>query len=573
MQEETNNYMAREDILQSAIYERYPALLNPLRQSLQELQSMARTYSVSQKYDLTAECLNSLTVLIMRYLNLRDGNLQMSNSMTAMLGLAGMNFDALLTQQMEELLALHRSAISKGDVQLSQQVISTLGTIGEYSVDKRAANAPAGENPITAFIVGYIIGPVETGALRGLDDVSMSGSRALASIAKKLVARQLYLTAQTTVDNVQKLARIGIVQRKAHVSGEAVKGIAEVLATAVANAIVGSHTIKHCFDALSALAIAEVGFPQAPNDHLSLKYAIGSFLDIGESTAIPNLLKMAINLMVSGEKERDFRKASKYRMVIEELTSDFWRDMAEIGAAAAKTESFALYYVNANIGEIARDVLWLIKHLRREQIEPVDETTAQEAWERELFSKELLKELDWLIGSTYWRIFDALPAAVKTHLVWDFFSTLSDIGIRALEIEIDSIADTAIQQLASLATKSIDKPIEANIFAPADIAVYIARIGITALKNEKEATAKKAVTTIVEFNKRYIGRMLKDRQEFPDRISEGLDDMKRQLQRNQWMFDPEDIYFYRKISVADVDNFASLIDKAMKGRGQNRGDE
>jgi hypothetical protein len=57
--------------------------------------------------------------------------------------------------------------------------------------------------------------------------------------------------------------------------------------------------------------------------------------------------------------------------------------------------------------------------------------------------------------------------------------------------------------------------------------------------------------------------MLKEREEFPDRISEGFDDMKRRLQRNEWMLDSEDIYFYRQISVADVDNFALLIDNAM----------
>jgi hypothetical protein len=60
-----------------------------------------------------------------------------------------------------------------------------------------------------------------------------------------------------------------------------------------------------------------------------------------------------------------------------------------------------------------------------------------------------------------------------------------------------------------------------------------------------------------------INKMLKEREEFPDRISEGFDDMKRRLQRNEWMLDSEDIYFYRQISVADVDNFALLIDNAM----------
>jgi hypothetical protein len=34
-------------------------------------------------------------------------------------------------------------------------------------------------------------------------------------------------------------------------------------------------------------------------------------------------------------------------------------------------------------------------------------------------------------------------------------------------------------------------------------------------------------------NKRYIEKILKEHEEFPDRTSEGLDDMKRRFQRNE----------------------------------------
>jgi len=49
-------------------------------------------------------------------------------------------------------------------------------------------------------------------------------------------------------------------------------------------------------------------------------------------------------------------------------------------------------------------------------------------------------------------------------------------------------------------------------------------------------------------NKRYMEKILKEHEEFPDRTSEGLDDMKRRFQRNETMFNPEDIYFYAKLA-------------------------
>ena len=56
-------------------------------------------------------------------------------------------------------------------------------------------------------------------------------------------------------------------------------------------------------------------------------------------------------------------------------------------------------------------------------------------------------------------------------------------------------------------------------------------------------------------------KMLEKQKEFPDRIYDGLVEIKRRLQRNELVLDPEDVYFYRQISVADVENFASLINE------------
>jgi hypothetical protein len=183
----------------------------------------------------------------------------------------------VLTEALEGLSSLHKAAIARSDVQLSTQITDALEDLAVQSVTRKTLAAPPGENPTTAFIRAFVFGPVQDGAMRGLDDITMSGARAQSSIGRALLAQNLYVTAEGAIHDIEKLAYIAISQRKAHVTGTPVRGIAEMLMTAVSEPVVEGHTIRTALAALRRICEAELQFKTPPTD-LSLKFALGAFL-------------------------------------------------------------------------------------------------------------------------------------------------------------------------------------------------------------------------------------------------------------------------------------------------------
>jgi len=124
--------------------------------------------------------------------------------------------------------------------------------------------------------------------------------------------------------------------------------------------------------------------------------------------------------------------------------------------------------------------LWLLTFLGRTKPEEVDEASAHEAWLQKRFADEVLRDLKWIVEATYSRIFDALEPPININSVWEFFPTLSHIGIQALEAKLPSLAESAISELKSISLKATERPIE-SLRNAARIATFIARIGIVAL--------------------------------------------------------------------------------------------
>lgn len=196
--------------LRASVYRARPQIFNGLRSTLSELQSIARTFASLQKYEVTRDALTGIVRLLSGYIRVRDGDLMMPSSAQAMAGPTDFEFDAVLTEALEEISSLHRVAIRGGDVQLSSQISNALESLALNSIDAKPLFARPDENPITAFINGYLSGPVQEGAMRGLDDITMSGARSQANIGKALLRKHHFLTARGTIGDIEKLALIGV---------------------------------------------------------------------------------------------------------------------------------------------------------------------------------------------------------------------------------------------------------------------------------------------------------------------------------------------------------------------------
>ena len=260
-------------------------------------------------------------------------------------------------------------------------------------------------------------------------------------------------------------------------------------------------------------------------------------------------------------KQRASPKADAYGEALRELNHHLWEHLVAIGSAAAKTESFALFHVNANIGEIAKLLMWVHGFLNETLPEEVDQASAHRRWLQKKFAADLLNDLRWIVGAKYWRIFDALVPPIETNLVWDFFPTLSDIGIRALDADVPTLADSAITELESIALSCIDKPIRTPRSA-AQVAVAIARIGIIAQKMNQQQIMAMSVDALKKFDQSYL---VKQREMRPDAgryevvILSEIDELKSDLEKHPWFLDPEEASFFTRITPEDIDNFAARL--------------
>ncbi len=484
----------------------------------------------------------------------------MPSSFHAMIGPTEFEFDTVLTEALEGISALHKVAIRGGDVQLSQQITDALEYLALQSVDTKSLFARPDENPSTAFIRAYMAGPIQDGAIRGLDDVTMGGARAQTNIAKALLKKHQYLTVRTTIDDIEKLSYFGIAQRKAHVTGTPVRGIAEVLQLAVAEPIPERHTIHAALEALQRICVAELQF-KSPAFDQSLRFALGAFLDVTQPTALSNLEALAIQGLSAAMQEGNVAKADGYREAIRELNDALWGRLVAIGTAAARTASSALFDVNTNISEIAKHCFWLLAFLGRTKPEAVDEASAHEAWLHERFEADVLHELEWMVGATYWRIFDALEPPININAIWDFFPTLSHIGIQALDAKFPSVAESAISELKSISLKAAEKPVQ-TLHSAARIATFIARIGILAQKLGEQKILDLSVAALKEFQLQYFAKQKEIQPEAKDydaTLVNELNDLKNDLRKNHWFIDDEDASFFGRVTPEDIDTFVARL--------------
>lgn len=221
---------SQADTAAAALYARFPGLLNPVSEVFSRLFSIARTYTLSQKYDITQRTFASITHLVIEYLRLRRDNLEMPTSSQAMLfGAAQVRLDAVLTKQLEEFSGIYKLAASRSDEEICRQILESYHTIALASIDIDPLYIHPGENPTTSYVLGFLDSVTTQAATRGLDDACLTGCRALSDIGVSVVRRNLYLNFTSAFDAVGKAAAMGTLRSSHVLTSEAVSGMGRMV--------------------------------------------------------------------------------------------------------------------------------------------------------------------------------------------------------------------------------------------------------------------------------------------------------------------------------------------------------
>ncbi len=546
----------KERFVRTAVYEKFPQILEGLRHDFDELFSIVRTYASTQKYDHTARALNAIADLLVQYLRLRDRTILTTPLLEVWLGNLP-RYDSFLVEQLDNIAEVHRSALASSDIRLSRQVLSVLRYVGVHSVKIRPFIEEAGQNSITNLVMSYTYPAVEQAASKGLDDITLQGCYVLSAVGRVMTAEGFYLGSHGLIGDLQKLAGFGIAQRKAFIIREAVEGIGQIMATALMVSLAETYTLQTALDALKIIATLEVSIPQPwlPGSQ-NVQTALGPFLDLTSPTSLAQLEIMAIRRISEAEDKKDKRLISAAEAMLKEFNDQLWSWFSEVGAKAAKTESFALHFIDKNIREIANQQLSLYEAIRARVVPP------DESWRRDQFVDRLLHDFSWLIGATYWRIYDGFGEEIKTNLVRDFFGTLSQIGIRCVELHLDENAVVAAENLLTLAKKGLKKQVEHG-YGPPRIAEHIARIGIVALKRDRGQVVNRTVDLLVEFQGEYT-KTFRDIPQLQFQLLTEIDNLKRERAEVRIFADPTDNYFFSKINQEDIEKYLNHLQRNLR---------
>ena len=85
-------------------------------------------------------------------------------------------FDALLTQQLEQLKAHADRGIANSDQELIKEVTGTLTELSEASWPVRSYFPDHGSNPVASFVAVYTWGAIKDAWNRRFDDVALIGA-------------------------------------------------------------------------------------------------------------------------------------------------------------------------------------------------------------------------------------------------------------------------------------------------------------------------------------------------------------------------------------------------------------
>ena len=504
---------------EAAVYTKIPNLLIPVNQCLEQLYAILHKYSIRQEYEVIRKGLHGVSSIINRYIDIRKKSSvpHMADFMTFQTDL-----DDFLVPNYEKITTINNLAIRNRDVELSKLVIKNIESISL----KYGELEPVGlkhEGP-TNIAVGYLKGFIEGCLKADMFDIGIYGSGVLSRIGISCVKRNdsvgIHMAYQDLSD---KVAYYGIIQKQNYLVNYALDGIIRIIwAIAFHKKLYANIDIKLGLDSVKTITewvLSTTDETSMPGMN-SIQHSLGSFYDLTKDTAIGVLLaKLAENVL----REEDTTKKKELMNTFLEADKEIWRFFRDIGEMAGAKESFLLHFINMNIEQISRAILYLCKD------DDLD-------YARE----KLLNDLIWYLSVFWWSYYKT--KSIKGLQLNNDADLLAQIGMQCIDLRelhpnFFKAADRSAGFIKTLALQLIAKGKDGHVNPPS-IMVKMCFLGILAYKENLEARTSKMDEYIVDFQKEYVGK-------FPENKTDLLEELKN-LEKDsyeRWHLDSKSVLF------------------------------
>lgn len=471
-------------------FDRNPQLFAAFELSLEELQTMVFDFSNKNKYDLTQHALNELRNLLSAYLMARDNSLRVPSATMAIFLPSERGFDAVLTRQLERLKAHAARGISNSDQEFVKEVVSALGGLSLASLKSRSYFDRDGENSVSTLVAGYLNGSIQDAAARRLDDVALEGADHIRDLCKALIEKAFYSTALGQANDLEKLARMSILNMSDVVLNAAVRALTDCLLHNCIHGHAGTHLAGRLLEALFRIMHARLA-SSLGLDMTTVSFSIGPFVSPTERSSFAAINIGMVNRIAELSRSGQHEAASRLMSLYEELHDRAWLDFAELGIEAIKKNSFLLHYINSSVEETVKAHFWLLQALDLPPIEEGGWEAASAQDRRDRFRDELKNKIEWETTGTYSRIVRAMFQHKQLSYLDDTITMQCLFAFWAMRAHMEEVAAAASNRVFK-ACEQLQDPQYNDIYASARLAIHIAQIGTYAIAVEDQQIRKLA---------------------------------------------------------------------------------
>ena len=448
------------------------------------------------------------------------------------------DLDDFLVPNYEKIATINNLAIRNRDVELSKLIIKNIESISL----KYGELEPVGlkhERP-TNIAVGYLKGFIEECLKADMFDIGIFGSGVLSRIGISCIKRNdsigIHMAYQDLSD---KVAYYGIIKKQNYLVNYALDGTIRIIwAIVFQKKFHANIDIKQGLDSVKKITewvlttTDETNMPGMNN----IQHSLGSFYDLTKDTAIGILLaKLAEKIL----KEEDPTKKKELMDTFLKVDKEIWRFFRDIGEIAGVKESFLLHFINMNIMQISKAIIYLC------QDDDLD-------YARE----KLLNDLIWYL-SVFWWSYDKTKT-IKGPQLYKDADLLAQIGMQCINLKklhpnFFKAADRSASFIKTLALQLMEKGKDSPV-SPPSIMVKMCYLGIFAYKENFEALTSKTDRYIADFQKEYVGK-------FPENKTDLLKQLKK-LEKDsyeRWYLDSKSVLF-KMVSRKDISKYYNHVE-------------